>query len=166
MIDQTQRIGSMGPGFGDIARMGPGLGCDMREDDHEPVGNGRSAAQVHRAGQRRPECGVHQPQPRRHAPPHPRRARRRERPGKRFSSCSSAGRSCRSIRAALARRFFWRKRKPRAWRRRQGRGEHAGLRRDAGGRTMEHGVGSVLRARPAVDRRVLGDGRSPFTRAA
>ena len=34
----------------------------------------------------------------------------------------------------------------------QARGEHAGLRCDAGGRTMEHGVGSVLRARPAVDR--------------
>ena len=37
----------------------------------------------------------------------------------------------------------------------QAGGEHAGLRRDAGGRTMEHSVGSVLRARPCVDRRVL-----------
>ena len=43
---------------------------------------------------------------------------KRERFVKRFSSCSSAWRSCRSIRAALAPRFCWRKRKPRAWLRR------------------------------------------------
>ena len=30
--------------------------------------------------------------------------------------------------------------------------EHACLRRDAGGRTMEHGMGSVLRARSCMDR--------------
>jgi hypothetical protein len=50
---------SLGSGFGDIARMGPGLGRDLREDDDQPVDRRRSAAQVHRASERCAQRGLH-----------------------------------------------------------------------------------------------------------
>ena len=49
---QPQETGPWDPALSQLQRMGPGLGRDLREDDHQPVDRRRSAAQVHRVGQR------------------------------------------------------------------------------------------------------------------
>jgi hypothetical protein len=133
----------LGLGIGYAERMGPSVGCNVRQDGHEPMDHRDSAAQAHRAGRRWPQCRLHEislPTARTATfAPRP----KREQLEKRFSSYSmrhhyvdplvqprcadSSGRSEGSRRDARPER----------------RGTNAGVQQDDGREPVESGVGSV-----------------------